>query len=154
MAVLSTLLRLVLALVLGLGPLGASVLAASLHAPLCACSGCGADANGAASCCAGEEPARDAPLVVSAESSCPCAWVLPGRQGGTEATACVRPARSAAEVALERGQRVSKLLVSATHEPPERFAREAPPDGREDGPQGRHAARGSQRAAAFGALRL
>lgn len=153
MAVLHAALRLCLALVLGLGPLGASVVTAALHAPLCACTGCGAEA-GEASCCEAE-PASDGPVFVAADGGCACALVLPDRDASPVVAprACVGPCSTLVELA--RGQRAVELSWSPESSPATRSTNAGPPRGTsEPGPPGSCRAEGPARAIALGALRL
>jgi hypothetical protein len=150
---LRSLLRLILAFVLGLGPLGASVLAGSLHSSLCGCVGC---APSAESCCgsAPEEP-EGAPVVVAADA-CACIVAQPDRGMAHDVAPRTCDARSHARGALERGQR---LVLSAWSPEPVPLARSDPgaaASGRHapHGPPGIDATRGGARLAAFGALRL
>jgi hypothetical protein len=151
MRALQRLLELGLALALGLGPLGASVLAASLHAPLCACDGCGSD-GAAPSCCESDEPAGDGPALVTDERGCGCARGSASRSPEPAALprACPGPGSPRAELA--RGAPAWAWSV----EPPARGAAAwtGPPGEPEPGPQGSRSARGAARAAALGALRL
>lgn len=153
MAVLHAALRLLLALVLGLGPLGASVVAAALHAPLCACTGCGAEAGEASCCDAG--PERDGPVLVAADVGCACAMVLPERDASPVIAprACVGPCSTLVELA--RGQRAVELSWSPAASLVTRTGSTGPPRGaREPGPPGSCRAQGPARAVALGALRL
>jgi hypothetical protein len=141
-----------LALALGLGPLGAEVLAALGHAQVCACC----ESTEEASCCAGgrEEPAT--PQLVPAEA-CPCAAVAPASAGVLGIAWRASEARPAARAELERFHRSVELAwvelsgpMSAGESSP------APPH-----PRGwvalssrASATRGPERAAALGVLRL
>lgn len=152
MRVLHTVLQLFLALVLGFGPLGASLLAASLHAPLCGCAGCGADAA-AESCCEVSETASDGPALVASERNCPCALGLPSREASPATAPRVCAARNLARVELERGQRAVELAWSVAPFVAQDSAGESPPeDSSEPGPPGSRRERGAARAAALGAL--
>jgi hypothetical protein len=150
---MSRCLRLLLAFVLGLGPLGASVLAASLHAPLCGCTGC---APAAESCCEAASAGSDSVArLTAAEESCACAVVQPDR--GTPAVApraC--ETRSHARGVLARGQRLVALEWSPAPVPLVRSDPGPGAGGRHaaHGPPGIDAVRGGARAAAFGTLRL
>ncbi len=153
MVVLHTALRLLLALVLGLGPLGASVVAAALHAPLCSCSGCGAE-SAEASCC-GSGPERDEPVLVALDEGCSCALVLPEREASPALAPRVCAESSPVRGQLERGQRALELDWSSDSSPGACTASAGPPRGTsEPGPPGSRRSRGPARAVALGTLRL
>jgi len=67
-------LRVVLALCLGLGPLGAQTVGRWMHAPVCACGAC--DATGAESCCVPQAP-DEGPQVRAESGGCGCALEAP-----------------------------------------------------------------------------
>lgn len=156
---LHLLLRLSLALVLGLGPLGASVVAASLHAPFCGCTGCGMDgmsgmdAEGA-SCCSSAVKESDEPAFVAQGPGCACALVAPSREPEPATAPRVGPSQSSARIELAHGQRAVELARCLAPAPASSAPRAEPPGEREPGPAGSQRARGAVRAAALGSLRL
>jgi hypothetical protein len=147
-------LRLLLALVLGLGPLGASVLAASLHAPFCGCSGCSPAAE---SCCEAASAEVDSGArLTAAEEGCACAVVQPEHGAPPAVAPRTCEARSHARGVLARGQRLVALEWSPAPVPLVRSDVDPGASGRHaaHGPPGVDAVRGGARAAAFGTLRL
>jgi len=159
---LHRLLRLLLALVLGLGPLGASVLADGLHSPLCGCGGCGTGNNGmgsAESCC--ELPrGQDAAPVLTAESLCTGRLAHSNTNANPALSPRVSEARDTVRTELERGRRalvqdgdrdnaIPRILVTLT-------AGDGPRRGLTvwSGPAGSRGPRGAARTIALGALRL
>jgi hypothetical protein len=141
-------LRLVLVLALGLGPAGAAALAASLHAPLCACAGCG-PAGAEEGCCPADENEPSAPRVSAEGGACPCARIAPDEPGDPAVLA--GPVRS--------GERA----VGAQPSSPPPLGREnaaaaldgrPPGRARPTGPPGVRRAHGAERAAALGILVL
>jgi hypothetical protein len=147
--VLDRLLRLALAFVLGLGPLGASLLAASLHTPLCGCAGCG-PASTEPSCCSSRELDPSGPALRAAEDPCACSLVGPHEEPSRAARVC--PTR----------ERVGDLQVARDREPARlprawaaaRGVEPAPGRSSPPGPPGSRRLRGTARAAARGLLLL
>jgi hypothetical protein len=145
-------LRVLLALVLGLGPLSAAVLAAGLHASLCACPGC--DAQGAPDACCREEPRADADSTRVADEGCPCVLELPESDRVPAVAPDVGGAAREVRVELARAQRAVELAWSVTPGPSRSApAAESPPVVAVRLPGSRDA-HGGVRAAALATLRL
>ena len=144
----SSFLRWVLALFLGLGPLGANALAALSHASVCTCC-----RSAAESCCSGEEEAPETPRAVADEDACPCAVIAPF--GGTPGAVAPRTecSRTGMRSQLERSHRAVELAWVELALPRESVA--APPGTAPgSGPPGTHVVRGPERAASLGVMRL
>ena len=150
---LSVILRWTLALSLGLGPLGADVLAALGHAQVCAC--CRSEAL--ESCCAAKERDSAAPRAVP-ENACACSIVAPSGTAPLAVVPRTSEIRSDARGRLARLNRVVELVrveLPLCREPSE--SSPAPPGSRHArgiGPPGSSSERGSSRASALGVLRL
>jgi len=147
----SRLLQLLLALVLGLGPLGASVLAASLHAPLCGCAGCGAT-TADESCCPVGANEEEGPLVRAAQGSCGCQLVEPDTERSQPALTCPCPVRErSGDVPARRGLELCATPLVLRVAPRDSYppGRASPP-----GPAGGQRLRGAARAAALGLMLL
>ena len=148
MRTLDRLLPLLLALLLGLGPLGAAVLAESLHGPFCGCMGC-APGGTSSSCCAVVEPETSGPNLAPTPSPCACRIAAPVRDASPSVTVRTCDARSDGRFVLERSQ----ATVARAWTPLERsILRAQAPPGRAapPGPPGSERAHGAARAAAFG----
>lgn len=140
-----------LALLVGLGPLGAEVLAALGHAQVCACC----RESEARSCCGGEEQEPEAPQVVAAQA-CTCAIVAPS--GAKPCTVIARTSESRPDARsqierLHRGVELAwvELAVPAVAKGSS-LATPSPPG--LAGPPGSRGMRGGERAAALGVLRI
>jgi hypothetical protein len=146
--VLSSLPSWLLALLLGLGPLGADVLAALGHAELCAC--CTEEAEG----CCGAEEESSAPALSPLEGGCPCAAVAPSGATPWTGLACRSDARAGARVELERLHRAAAFALAVPTWPALVCA--AAPAGTSSAsrPPGARHAGGAERVAALGVLRL
>jgi len=151
--VLSVLPSWMLALLVGLGPLGAEVLAAFGHAQVCTCCKSGE----VTSCCGEEEEEPATPQAVPAQG-CPCAIVAPSRTTSCASAVRTSAARAGARAQLECFHRAVELawvelpLPAAAGE-----SSPAPPGWGSDctaGPPGSGGMRGSERASALGVLRL
>ena len=139
-----------LALLLGLGPLGAGVLTALWHAQLCAC--CAED--DVASCCGAEEETPATERVVHVESGCPCSIVAPA---STTTPASLAPASAAtvdARAQLERCHGAVELARVEVSRSAASGGLAPSRPGFPGGPPGLHGLRGAGRAAALGVLRL
>lgn len=145
----------ILALLFGLGPLGAEVLAALGHAQVCACCRTG---ETVASCCAVEEEenAPSTPEVASLDGACPCAVMTPSSTTPWTKPARVSEARSSsARFELDRSHRVVELAWEEFPWPAATGAFSPAPPGAGSGsmPPGKPGANGG-RASALGVLRL
>ena len=142
-----------LALLLGLGPVGADVLAALAHAQVCAC--CTTDE--AESCCGAKEEESPAPEVVSA-GGCPCALVAPSSEDAGAAVRSASSAQDGARARLERCHRAVELAWVQPRRPVTSSESSLAPPGahaaRASGPPGSGALHGPARSAALGVLRL
>jgi hypothetical protein len=138
-----------LALLLGLGPLGADVLVALGHAELCAC--CRAEA--AEGCCAAkEEPS--APAVTPLEGGCSCAAVAPSEATPWTGLACRSETRAGPRVELERLHRAAGFALAVSTWPAPVCAPAPAGASSASGPPGARRASGAERVAALGVLRL
>jgi hypothetical protein len=150
---LAELQRWTLALVLGIGPLGAEVLAALGHAQVCTC--CRSDE--VESCC-GEGAKEPATPQVSSDGACPCALVAPS--GATPCPSVPRASESRGGVRseLDRCHRAVELAwVELLLPAPGGESSPAPPgpgSAPPAGPAGSSRLLGSGRASALGVLRL
>lgn len=145
---LSSLSSWLLALLLGLGPLGADVLVALGHAELCAC--CRTDET--EGCCGAEEGPAE-PALAPFDDGCPCAAVAPSDAGPWSAIACRNDASAGSRVELERLHRVAAFAL-ATPIWPALVRAPDPAASSESRPPGARHAGGAERVAALGVLRL
>jgi len=147
--VLARLLRLTLALLLGLGPLAIEGLAQLAHAPLCSC--CASEPLERGCCAKADEGGASGPEVRAPRKACACSLALPEAPSAPSTTPRVSETRSALRTQLERAQRAqlvplcaSWLALAARVRPPGAAPGAGPP----------RRAHGAERAAALGVLRL
>ncbi|MSR63194.1 MAG: hypothetical protein EXS08_12195 [Planctomycetes bacterium] len=148
----SWLLRLVLVLALGLGPLGAQGLAQLLHAPLCACC---APAQAERDCCASTPTNAERPVgpeLSAPRKPCACALALPNAPSTPSIAPATSETRIELRAQLELAQRVQ--LYACLQRSPGHLYGARPPGTIEAGPPGHARAHGAERAAALGVLRL
>jgi hypothetical protein len=145
-----------LALALGVGPLGAEVLAALGHSQVCGCCQSSDPVGETTGCCGGEAEEPETPQAVPEGGGCPCSIVAPS--GASELARPMRPSEAGerARARLERLHRSVELAWMEIALPAAaRESSPAPPAFPDlAGPPGSRGWNGSERAAALGVLRL
>jgi hypothetical protein len=142
-----------LALLLGLGPLGAEVLAALGHAQVCSC--CRSDEP--ATCCGEEAEAPATTQIATAGGGCPCAVVAPSSATPRSSVPRTSAGRKCPRGELERFHRAAELeCVELALDAAGGSALAPRGSGKVSraGPPGSSEPRGPGRASALGVLRL